>query len=259
MSTLLHITILISISQNICSEISFFKKYLLGISMKKAVLAVTLSSSFIAPAFSADSLNPFADEKSGFYLGLGAGAADYNDSYSEFTKEQTTYGSYEYTTRDGAVNLFAGYRVNKYFGLEINYTDLGSPDAEWKSPSGSERDDIENEIKGYGIKAVGFYPINKNIELKATAGVMKWEVEEDYSFTNSVIPSENKNNSHSEKGTSLTFGFGANYNLTENVAFGLQWERINDVGEKYDENKTDTLRFGESDIDLYTLSVQYKF
>ncbi|MGI0116079.1 outer membrane beta-barrel protein [Zooshikella sp. RANM57] len=228
--------------------------------MKKAVLAVALTTTFVAPAFATNSLNPFADEKSGFYLGLGAGAADYNDSYSDYEKENDRYsGNSEYTKREGAVNLFAGYRVNKYFGLEINYTDFGSPDAEYNSPGGSVHEDVENEIKGYGIKAVGFYPINTNIELKATAGVMKWKVEEDYSITNSAFPSVNKANSHSEKGTSLTFGLGANYNLTENVAFGLQWERINDVGEKYDENKTDTLRFGENDIDLYTLSVQYKF
>ncbi|MBU2712616.1 hypothetical protein [Zooshikella harenae] len=39
--------------------------------------------------------------------------------------------------------------------------------------------------------------------------------------------------------------------INENVAFGLQSERINDVGEKYDIDK--------NDIDLYTLPVQYKF
>ncbi|MCX4027253.1 outer membrane beta-barrel protein [Endozoicomonas sp. SM1973] len=229
--------------------------------MRKSVLAIAVVSSIAVPAFAENNLNPFEDEKSGFYLGLGAGAADYKNSYSDYEDDVDGYGfgKSEYTYRDLTVNLFAGYRVNKYFGLEVNYSDLGRPDAEWKSPRGSEKEKVENEIKGYGIKAVGFYPINNSFELKASVGVMKWKVEEDYSETSTVFPEFNVKSSESKKGSSLTVGLGANYNLTDNIAFGLQWERINDVGEKYDENKNDTLRFGETDIDLYTLSAQYKF
>lgn len=79
---------------------------------------------------------------------------------------------------------------------------------------------------------------------------MKWKVEEDSALVNSKIADSG---SRSEKGTSLIVGLGANYSLTNNIAFGLQWDRIHDVGDK------DKLHVGETDIDLYTLSAQYKF
>ncbi|MCX4027247.1 porin family protein [Endozoicomonas sp. SM1973] len=214
--------------------------------MKRAVLAVAVVSTFAIPSFAENNLNPFEDEKSGFYLGLGLGAADYDKSYDEW--KDGNFGYTKYQVRDGAANIFAGYRVNKYFALEVNYAYLGNPDA--KNTHLDHAYEVENKIRGYGIKAVGIYPINNSFELKASAGVMKWKVEEDYSTPG--LGNGQYDESSSERGSSLTVGFGANYNLTENVAFGLQWERINDVGDK-------ELRFGETDIDVYSASVQYKF
>ncbi|MBU2712625.1 outer membrane beta-barrel protein [Zooshikella harenae] len=217
--------------------------------MKKAVLAVALASTFVAPAFAESSINPLKDEKSGFYLGLGLGSADYNDAYDNLKDEYDGFmsGTTSYTTRDMAWKVFGGYRVNKYFALEANYTSLGNPDADFTNTSGTYRDEIENEIKGYGIKAVGLYPINNNFEVLASVGTFKWKVEEDEE-NNRFGPS-----SETEKGTSLTYGLGANYYLTDNISVGLNWERINDVGDK------DNLFFGENDIDTYTISAQYNF
>ncbi|MDE1465885.1 outer membrane beta-barrel protein [Spartinivicinus poritis] len=223
--------------------------------MKKAVLAVAVVSAFAVPAFAETNLNPFEDSKSGFYLGLGLGAADYDDSYStakDFYNEVGASGTLKYTTRDAAWKVFGGYRVNKYFGVEASYNNLGNPDADFYPSNGRSIVETEAEIKGYGLKAIGYYPINNSFELLASVGALKWEVEEETKGTSFVTGRSAKFKSKTEKGTSLTVGLGANYNLTDNIAFGLQWERINDVGDK-------KLAFGETDIDTYTLSAQYKF
>ncbi|WP_163831150.1 outer membrane beta-barrel protein [Spartinivicinus ruber] len=219
--------------------------------MKKAVLAVAVVSAFAVPAFAETNLNPFEDSKSGFYLGLGLGAADYDDSFSTAKDRASNVGgTLKYTERDGIWKVFTGYRVNKYFGVEASYNSLGNPEADFYPNGSNAVVETEAEIKGYGVKAIGYYPINNSFELQASVGALKWKAEEETKVA--VGASSNKIDSKSEKGTSLTVGLGANYNLTKNIAFGLQWERINDVGDK-------ELLFGETDIDTYTLSAQYKF
>ncbi|WP_027706566.1 hypothetical protein [Zooshikella ganghwensis] len=66
--------------------------------MQKAVLA--LDSNFVALAFTAVSLNSFADEKGRLYLSLGANAAEYNNSHSDYENENDPYsGNAECTKR----------------------------------------------------------------------------------------------------------------------------------------------------------------
>ncbi|MBU2710707.1 outer membrane beta-barrel protein [Zooshikella harenae] len=222
--------------------------------MKKTALVIAISSVVSTPLFAQDSINPFADEKTGFYLGLGVGAASYDDVYSVEEEAAESIGfSGTKTKRDGVAKVFGGYRINKFFALEANYTKFADTDFE-ASGVGFNRyitRDIENEISGYGVKAVGIYPVTKDIELNASAGLMKWKIEEERS--SSVSGVNVYKSSETVKGTSKVFGLGASYNLTNNVAFGLDWERINDLGDK------DKLRFGETDVDTFTLSAKYTF
>lgn len=221
--------------------------------MKKTALVIAISSMVSTPLFAQDSINPFADEKSGFYLGLGVGTANYDDAYSVGEETAESLGlSGTKTKRDGIAKIFGGYRINKFFALEANYTKFADTDLE---ASGVILNrymtmDADNEISGYGVKAVGIYPLTNNIELNASVGLMKWKIEEDRSskFNGSV-----DKDSETAKGTSKVFGLGASYNLTNNVALGLDWERINDLGDK------DKLAFGETDVDTFTLSAKYTF
>ncbi|WP_163832646.1 outer membrane beta-barrel protein [Spartinivicinus ruber] len=254
--------------------------------MKKTVLAAIIASTVAAPAFAEDSLNPFADEKSGFYLGIGAGKSSY-DAYEDIdrsTKEslsnasklihnggdniQTQYGT-KSSNESNLGKIFLGYRVNKYFGVELDYNKFSNADYKYNGSSkyngidGELNGKVTSKLKGIGVKAIGFYPLNRSIDLKASVGVMKWKINEkgstNYSgvLKNEIIQDQfdlPDANGHSENksGNSLTLGLGVNYNITNNVTFGLQWERIKDVGHK-------DLAFGETDIDTYTLSAQYNF
>ncbi|WP_027706845.1 outer membrane beta-barrel protein [Zooshikella ganghwensis] len=231
--------------------------------MKKTALFFAISSIVSTPLFAQDSINPYADEKTGFYLGLGAGAASYDDAYAnekdvydEHSIPSTVngYKSLKYTKRDGLVKIFGGYRINKYFALEANYTKFADTESDldinWLNIGRNTRS-VDNEISGYGLKAVGIYPVSKNIELNASFGLMKWQIEEDITETDTIFGTTHT--SEKVKGTSKVFGLGASYNLTNNVAFGLDWERINDLGDK------DKLAFGETDVDTFTLSAKYTF
>ncbi|MBU2705050.1 outer membrane beta-barrel protein [Zooshikella marina] len=222
--------------------------------MKKTALFFAISSIVSTPLFAQDSINPFADEKSGFYLGLGAGAASYDDAYSAYTDRVESLGySGHKTKRDGLAKVFGGYRINKYFALEANYTRFADTEFDVSRLffNNYQNLEVDNEISGYGVKAVGIYPVSKSVELNASFGLMKWKIEEDYRA--SANGREIDKESETAKGTSKVFGLGASYSLTNNVAFGLDWERINDLGDK------DKLHFGETDVDTFTLSAKYTF
>lgn len=237
--------------------------------MKKTALFFAISSIVSTPLFAQDSINPFADEKSGFYLGLGAGAASYDDAYAKIQEEYDALSlprvaggssskSLKYTKRDGLVKIFGGYRVNRFFAIEANYTKFADTESDSHYDvvvpglySHSDSLSVDNEISGYGLKAVGIYPVSKSIELNASFGLMKWKIEEDRQYTLNGRKLEKE--SETAKGTSKVFGLGASYNLTNSVALGLDWERINDLGDK------DKLHFGETDVDTFTLSAKYTF
>ncbi|MGI0115383.1 outer membrane beta-barrel protein [Zooshikella sp. RANM57] len=240
--------------------------------MKKTVLTAIITSTLTAPCFAQDNINPFADEKSGFYLGIGAGKSSY-DAYNNTKAKVNTWieniggtpivNAMDTPSGETISKLFLGYRINKYLALELNYSDLNTTEAKINgqikdgSTSYKGSGTITDDINGIGIKAIGFYPITNSFDLKASLGAMKWKIKEE--VHGSIIESSGHNattyffdKKQSKKGTSLTLGLGANYTITDNVTVGLQWERIKDVGHK-------NLAFGETDIDTYTLSAQYNF
>ncbi|MDE1462867.1 outer membrane beta-barrel protein [Spartinivicinus poritis] len=255
--------------------------------MKKTVLTAIIASTVATSTFAQDSINPFADEKSGFYLGIGAGKSSY-DAYGDIEKDsqeelsqvkdyiKSNGGNAHYDIKGSNTSnigkIFLGYRVNKYLGVELDYNQFSNADYKLNGSGSIKESDISlsgelngkvtSKIKGIGIKTIGFYPVTNNIDLKASAGIMRWKIKEKHNLNYSgslntgdflaSLAGPSESNSESKSGNSLTLGLGANYNITNNVTVGLQWERIKDVGHK-------DLAFGETDIDTYTLSAQYNF
>ena len=227
--------------------------------MNKAVLAIAIVSTFASPAFA---------EKSGYYLGLGAGKASYDDAYDKYQDltegrfNNPTVNSFNInsTDKDDLFKLFGGYRFNQYIAVEIDYTKFSDTSSDLHATSAFNSAEfvdgkINNKLQGIGLKTVGFYPITNSFELKASVGLMRWDLEEKSNGEQANIPGVRGlagGYSSTEKGTSLTVGLGANYNINDHFTVGLNWERINDVGNS-------KLAFGETDIDTYTASLQYNF
>lgn len=236
--------------------------------MKKTVLAIAIASSFASPVFAA--------EKSGYYLGFSAGQADYDDAYDKhgnFAINAITangladsYNGSTFNTsstdKDGIYKIFGGYRFNKYLALEAEYTKFSDTRSNLSANSNDgyrTTNSVDNELEGIGLKAVGLYPITDSFELKASAGLLRWKLDEKSNAVREVSLGDanetttfRQGYNSTERGTSITVGLGANYNINQHFTLGLNWERINDVGEK-------RFAFGETDIDTYTASLQYNF
>lgn len=135
---------------------------------------------------------------------------------------------------DIAWKAFGGYQFNQYWGLEVGYLDLGEYDA--KGPG----TDATFEADGFSYMATAGYPITDKFSILTRFGGYRWDADLDSSI-----------GSGSNSGNDFAYGFGARYDFSDRLAARIEWEKYLNVG---DSDKT-----GESDFDLLSGSLMYKF
>jgi OOP family OmpA-OmpF porin len=172
-------------------------------------------------------------QDSGWYVGASVGQSSFKDgctgvSGTGFTCEDT----------DTAFGVFGGYQVNKYFGAELGYTDLGKITASGSGINASIK------AKGFEFVGVGTFPINPQFEVYGKLGFFRWDVDASGSGFGVGV-------SQSETGTDLTYGLGVKYNFTKSFGVRAQYQRYKDVGNE------DTT--GKGDVDVISVGVVYKF
>lgn len=183
--------------------------------MKKIAAVVLLSAAVAAPAFAADQ---------GFYAGitLGSGTPNVAPSAAAVNKKSNfIYGG------------FAGYQFNRNLAAEAQFTGVGKA-----------TDFAGNTIKGdaFSLSVVGMLPVSDNFELLGKLGVSSAKT------TSSGLTATNLGASR----TGLTYGIGAQYNVSSN--FGLR------VG--YDRYPVATMNAGvktNANANVATVGAVYKF
>lgn len=120
---------------------------------KQMFVAVTVLAAACA------SLPAFAEEKSGWYLGAGAG---------QVTAEEPDFGL---KGTDTAFKVFGGYQVNNYVGFELAYIDGGTPN-----------DAIgvlyaEADIQAVQASILPSVPLSENFSLYGRLGLLKWDAD----------------------------------------------------------------------------------
>ena len=171
--------------------------------MKRIAAAGMLVALIAAPAHA-------EENDSGLYLGAGAGrfnveiddAEDVTDTVGGFDADDTTF------------KAFAGWRFNPYFGVELDYMDLGNPE-----------DRIDNrrvnaDVNGIAPYVVGTLPIGP-FELFAKAGYLFYDVKIDVDDLD-VVDDNNED---------FVYGGGLGITLFEHLHARLEYEviDINDV------------------------------
>lgn len=153
----------------------------------KKIAAVVLLSVVAAPVFAADS---------GFYAGvtLGSGKPNVTPSALAISKSSNfIYGG------------LAGYQYNKNLAVEAQFTGVGKA-----------TDIAGNTVKAdaLSLTAVGLLPLNDSFELLGKLGVAS---------TKTTTSGLGINLGTSRTG--LTYGLGAQYNVTPNLGLRLVWDR----------------------------------
>ena len=192
----------------------------------------------LAAAFFALSLAsaPALSQDTGWYVGLNVGQSKVKDDFCA--------GTTSCDDTDTALSIFGGYQINKNFGVELGYVDLGKA-------SGSGTDPILGtfsatfEATGFELSGVGTLPISDKFSVYGKLGLFMWDL--DVKASSSTLGS----GSLSEDGTDLTFAVGVRWNFTKNLTAQLQWQRYNDIG--------DDATTGKSDIDVIGAGILFRF
>ena len=171
--------------------------------MKRIATLAMLGALAATPALADDNDN-------GFYLGAGVGRFDVKiDDVEDITD---TVGSFD--ANDTTFKAFAGWRFNKYLGVELDYMDLGNPE--------DKIDDrrVNADINGVAPYLVGTLPVGP-VEFFAKAGYLFYDVQVD------VDDATVSDDSHED----FVYGGGIGLTLFEHLNARLEYEviDINDV------------------------------
>jgi OOP family OmpA-OmpF porin len=163
----------------------------------------------------------------GGYLGFGAGQSDF--------KFGCPTGPCDSKGRD--YKLFGGFQLNRFAALEVGYNDMG------KTVFGSSRlKATAFEVSGVGTWGVPLSPGGMGLSVLGRLGIYNGDVK-------SETPSTGAEVKHGT--TDLTFGFGAQADLSRILAVRGEWQRFSKMGGGGLGTK--------ADIDTLTVSALWRF
>lgn len=147
--------------------------------------------------------------------------------------------------RDRGGKIFGGYQLNRYFGVEGGYFELGEFGFTANTvPIGTLTGDIK--IKGVNLDLVGTLPFTEKFSAFGRVGVTRAEARDTFSGTGLV---RLLRTNASQRETNAKVGMGLQYAFTDRLGLRAEVERyrINDaVG-------------NNGDIDLVSLGLVYRF
>lgn len=175
----------------------------------------------------------FAD---GFYVGGNGGLADNLSVCDEIGNPVSPSACDD---SDFGWQVFAGWQIVKWIGIEGGWTDLGQ--SSFMSAVGEL---TEVDTKGFQLNAVVTLPVLEKAGVYFKAGAFAWDV--DLSQTDALDVQREV----SEKGVDYVVGVGLRYPLTETLGVGIEYQRYEDVGDS---------STGSFDANLLTAGLLFRF
>lgn len=146
--------------------------------------------------------------------------------------------------KDMSWNIFAGYQITPNFAVEIGYNDFGKATSSGFSIGGAPGA-ITSESTALEIVGLAGAPLTDTFSIYLKAGLYRFD-------TDAVGTGSAVGLAVSDDGTGGTFGVGAEYSFTRNLAARLEWQRYLKVTESI-------LGAGDGDIGVLRLTTRYKF
>src|SRR6185503_6992937 len=173
-------------------------------------ITATLSALALAAAIPAAYAQE-QEEVSGFYLGGGLG--QFNAGIDDVDQVDNTIDHWK--DDDTAYKFFAGYRLNRFLGFEVDYINLGEP-----SGSVVPGFNVDASVDGFAPYVVGTVPLGPYFELYGRLGY--------YFYDSTVGRTDALNNrvEFDEESQDLVWGGGIGANLGEKVNLRLEYERF---------------------------------
>jgi OOP family OmpA-OmpF porin len=176
-------------------------------------------------------------QEAGIYIGGAIGRAEYRNACEGVTISCDHI--------DNAVKIFAGYQFNRYFAAEIGYADLGKSSA--NGVVSGVNVNATAESVAWELVGVASLPVIDGLSLYGKLGFYRAETK--VSGTG-AIPGFSAFLSESDRNSDATYGLGARYGITRNLALRAEWQRYVAVGGP---------DVGDNDIDVFGVGLMYRF
>lgn len=184
-----------------------------------SLVACATAAALSAPLAQADARYN-AGNKLGFYAGGSYGLAKSRGG--------------EFDDDNGVLEAMVGFKFNPYFGVEGMYTNFGDFGNSAASAS----------VDGYGVAAVGSWPMSETFSVYGKAGMFFSTVDVDIVGFDSSYDDEQ-----------LFFGLGADFAISDPLSVFVEYDRyrVNIGDSEWPED------FDDSDVDIDALKVGLKF
>lgn len=186
-------------------------------------------------------------DPTGIYMGFGIGQAKVND-WAQYSADfvNSSFGAPAPVSDDDqslGFKVFAGYQLNKYFGVEGGFVDFNDVRASSTvaGPARSAYTTAENDA--WTLAAVGTLPVTKSVSVFAKLGASSWSSDLKTITTNAT--GLTASTTEGSNGYDVFYGLGVSYAIVENMI---------DLRAEVERYKFDNL-----DIDLMTAGLAVKF
>jgi OOP family OmpA-OmpF porin len=166
---------------------------------------VTLGSALAAPVF--------AQDASHYYLGLGAGASrariDQDRINASLAGAGLTTSAFTRDQSGNAYKLFGGYQMDRHFGLEAGYFDLGKFGFNTDTvPAGTLEG--QTKLRGLNLDLVATLPLGERFALTGRIGAAATRASDHFAGTGAVTvlnPNPSKRRVDAKYGAGLQYAF----------------------------------------------------
>jgi hypothetical protein len=169
--------------------------------------ALALLSVALAPA----AFSQNQEEVSGFYLGGGVG--QFNAGIDDVDQIDNTVDDWD--EDDTAYKVFAGYRMNRFLGFEVDYINLGKP-----SGAVVPGFNVDASVDGFAPYVVGTIPLGRYLEAFGRVGYYFYDAnrKQDDGLGGRV--------QFDEESEDLVYGGGIGANIGEKFNVRFEYERF---------------------------------
>lgn len=191
---------------------------------------------------------PAMADQSGWFLGMSLGKGEPRFESAPIQSIPTR------EDRENGYKLWGGYKFNRNFGAEVSYLESGKltqsgfgeiPCAAGSVCPGAPSQAYSQFIRSKGIQLVGTgsLPLTARFGLFGKLGAVHADTENQCVVGSFSCGSSGRN-------TDLTYGLGLSYEMAKNFSVRSEWERMR-LGDK--------ARFGDSEVNFFTIGAGYKF
>jgi OOP family OmpA-OmpF porin len=206
-----------------------------------------LSVAALGALFSA---SPYAQQEGGYYYGGGSiGQSRANIDAGNVTARQFGPGVSANDTssddRDKAFKLFGGYQINRHFGVEAGYFNLGKFGISANTtPPGTLNGEIKSQ--GLNLDLVGTLPFTSRLSGLARVGAIYAQTKASFSGTGAATPNDANPSSN---GTNYKVGLGLQYAVTPSFWLRTEIER----------HRIDATPGNHANVDVVSVGVVFPF